>query len=432
MSPSDALAGREGEALALDGAERIEWVRRHSPVLDGYVRQAVSNGALRGKRVAVVVHLEAKTAFLATVLADAGAEVIAAGSNPRTTDASVVAALRARGMTVVAEAGGDYESWERELLAAADCEPDYIIDDGAELTMRTAEHRPDVFARLKGVSEETTTGTARLQAMEAAGNLPFPALTANDARCKHLFDNRYATGQTTLQAILRLTNRQIAGARVAVVGYGYVGKGLALYAQAMGARTFVTEVDPVRALEAHTDGHTVGARSDIFLQAEIIITATGGMRAIGADDISLLADEVVLANAGHHDLEVDTEALGRASSHTRETRPGITSYRVEGKDLHVLAGGALVNIAGGSGHPVEVMDLTFAVQGLGVHHLASNSLAPGVHVLPKHLDDSIATAKLASYGIELDQLRSDQKDDHTARMEGDAATAAATTEGGAA
>ncbi|MFC6236189.1 adenosylhomocysteinase, partial [Leucobacter soli] len=233
---------------------------------------------------------------------------------PRTTDASVVAALRERGMTVVADAGGDYGSWERELRAAADCEPDYIIDDGAELTMRTAEHRPDVFARLKGVSEETTTGTARLQAMSAAGRLPFPALTANDARCKHLFDNRYATGQTTLQAILRLTNRQIAGARVAVVGYGYVGKGLALYAKALGARTFVTEVDPVRALEAHTDGHTVGARRDVFPQAQIIITATGGMRAIGAADLPHLAHDVILANAGHHDLEVDTEALAAAAA----------------------------------------------------------------------------------------------------------------------
>lgn len=412
-----ADAGDRTAALARDGAARIEWVRTHSPVLDGYVREAVNDGSLRGKRVAVVVHLEAKTAFLATVLADAGAEVIAAGSNPRTTDASVVAALRERGMTVVADAGGDYDSWELELKAAADCEPDYIIDDGAELTMRTAEHRPDVFAKLKGVSEETTTGTARLQAMSAAGNLPFPALTANDARCKHLFDNRYATGQTTLQALLRLTNRQIAGARIAVVGYGYVGKGLALYAKAMGARTFVAEVDPVRALEAHTDGHTVGSRAEIFPQAEAIITATGGMRAIGEADIQYLAHDVVLGNAGHHDLEVDTEALAAAASNVFESRPGITSYTVGDRDLHVLAGGALVNIAGGSGHPVEVMDLTFAVQGLGVHHLASTELEPGVHILPKALDDSIATAKLASYGITLDELRADQRDDHTARME---------------
>lgn len=415
VGANQALADSSSE-LAAEGAARIEWVRRHSPVLDGYVRETVSDGSLRGARVAVVVHLEAKTAFLATVLADAGAEVIAAGSNPRTTDASVVAALRERGMTVVSDAGGDYDSWEQELRHAAELAPDFIIDDGAELTMRTASHRPDVFAKLRGVSEETTTGTARLHAMEAADKLPFAALTANDARCKHLFDNRYATGQTTLQAILRLTNRQIPGARVAIVGYGFVGKGLAEYARKMGARTYVTEVDPVRALEAHTDGHTVGSRSDVFPEAEIIITATGGMRAISADDIPLLADGVVLANAGHHDLEVDTEALAAAASEQREARPGVTAYRVGARDLHVLAGGALVNIAGGSGHPVEVMDLTFAVQGLGLHYLATTPLDPGVHILPKEVDDSIAEAKLASFGVTLDELRDDQHDDHAARL----------------
>jgi len=404
-------------ALARDGAARIEWVRRHSPVLDGDVRATLSDGALRGARVAVVVHLEAKTAFLATVLADAGAEVIAAGSNPRTTDAAVVAALRARGMTVVAEAGGDYDSWERELRAAADLEPDFIIDDGAELTMRTAEHRPDVFARLRGVSEETTTGTLRLRAMEAAGRLPFPAYTANDARCKHLFDNRYGTGQTTIQALLRLTNRQIAGARVAVIGYGYVGRGIAEYARAMGARTFVTEIDPVRALEAHADGHVVGSRADILPEAEMIVTATGGMRAIAEHDLPLLRHEVVLGNAGHHDLEIDTEALAGAADRVEASRPGVTTYRLGDRDVHVLADGALVNIAGGSGHPVEIMDLTFAVQGLGLHHLASDPPPPGLHVLPKELDDSIAAAKLASYGIRLDELRDDQFDDHAARLQ---------------
>lgn len=421
MSVSDEQNHSSARALERDGAARIEWVRRHSPVLDTHVRNLVNDGSLKGRRIAVVVHLEAKTAFLATVLADAGAEVIAAGSNPRTTDASVVAALRSRGMTVVSDAGGDYESWEQELKAAADHEPEYIIDDGAELTMRTAEHRPDVFARLRGVSEETTTGTARLQAMQAAGSLPFPALTANDARCKHLFDNRYATGQTTLQAVLRLTNRQIAGARVAVVGYGHVGKGLALYAKAMGARTSVIEVDPVRALEAHFDGHTVGSRGDILPAADIVITATGGMRAISEDDFALLPSGAILANAGHHDLEVDTESLAGLATSTRESRPGVATYQVGERELHVLAGGALVNIAGGSGHQVEVMDLTFSVQGLGVHYLATQTLEPGVHVLPKELDDSIATAKLASYGVTLDNLRVDQRDDQAAKIEGDQA-----------
>lgn len=400
------------------GQAQIEWVSRHSPVLNGFVRETLADGALKGARIAVVVHLEAKTAFLATVLADAGAEVVVAGSNPRTTKGPVVEALKARGLTVVSAPDGDHASWERELIAAADWRPDYIIDDGAELTLRMGKFRPELYAKLKGVSEETTTGTARLHALRAAGRLPFAALTANDARCKHLFDNRYATGQTTLQAILRLTNRQIAGARVAVIGYGYVGRGIALYAKAMGAHTRVVETDPVRALEAHMDGHKVGAAADLLPGATMVIAATGGMRAIGTDEFACLDHDVILANAGHHDLEIDVEALAGLTNDRHETRPGITTFRVKQRDLHVLSGGALVNIAGGSGHPVEIMDLTFAVQGLGAHHLITASLAPGVHIIPKALDDAIAAAKLKSMGIELGAARLEQEDDIAQWIEG--------------
>ncbi|MEO5756075.1 MAG: adenosylhomocysteinase [Mesorhizobium sp.] len=413
------VPGSADNQLDIDeGQARIEWVSRHSPVLNGFVRGTLADGALKGLRIAVVVHLEAKTAFLATILADAGAEVIVAGSNPRTTSGPVVAALRARGLAVVSEAGGDHRSWERELLAAADLQPQYIIDDGAELTIRMARLRPDLYARLKGVSEETTTGTARLHAMSAASRLPFAALTANDARCKHLFDNRYATGQTTLQAILRLTNRQIAGARLAVIGYGHVGRGIALYAKAMGASTRVVETDPVRALEAHMDGHRVGAAADMLPGASIVVAATGGMRAVGSREFEYLDDDVVLANAGHHDLEIDVEALAAQTNNQAEARAGVTSYHLAGRDLHVLSGGALVNIAGGSGHPVEIMDLTFAVQGLGVHHLATADLPPGVHIIPKKLDDAIAAARLASMGINLGENRPEQEDDVAGWIEG--------------
>lgn len=403
---------------AVIGRAQIEWVRRNSPVLDGFVRRRLSDGALRGKRIAVVVHLEAKTAFLATVLADAGADVIAAGSNPRTTRGPVVEALKERGITVVSAPDGDHHSWERELLAAADHAPEYIIDDGAELTMRMRQHRPDLFALLKGVSEETTTGTSRLRAIHEDGDLPFATLTANDARCKHLFDNKFGTGQTTLQAILKLTNRQIAGTTVAIIGYGYVGRGIALYAQAMGAITFVTETDPVRALEAHMDGHTVGAPSAVFPEATIIIAATGGMRAVGARHFSHLRHDVVLANAGHHDLEIDVDALAAASTSHGESRDNIETYRIEGRDIHVLAGGALVNIAGGSGHPVEIMDLTFAVQALGAHYLATTELEPGVHIIPKALDDAIAAARLESFGVILEGIHPDQQDDFGLTSEG--------------
>lgn len=404
--------------LVNEGIDRIKWVDRHSPVLNGLVRKAVNDGSLKGVRIAVVVHLEAKTAFLASILADAGAEVIVAGSNPLTTNASVVEALRDRGMTVVSEADGDHHSWEQELLAAADHNPQYIIDDGAELTMRIGMHRPSLFKTIKGVSEETTTGTARLYAMENAGLLAFPALTANDARCKHLFDNRYGTGQTTIQAVLRLTNRKIAGVKIAIIGYGYVGRGIAEYAKKMGAQVLVCETDPVRAVEAHFDGMVVGKSVDVVRDASIVITATGGMRAIGKPEIDVLKHDAVLANAGHHDLEVDVATLADIADTVTENRSQITTYHRAGHDIHVLSGGALVNIAGGSGHPVEIMDLTFAVQGLGAHYLVNQPMEPGVHILPKHIDDSIAAAKLHSMGIELDHPRPEQEDDFKEWLKG--------------
>jgi adenosylhomocysteinase len=402
-----ATRARLGSALDLDaalGEAQIEWVRQRSPVLNGFVRQQLADGALRGARVAVVLQLEAKTAFLATVLADAGANVTVAGSNPQTTRGPVVQALIERGLTVVARPGRDHARWESELLAAADTEPDYVLDDGAELTMRMSLHRPGLFARLKGVSEETTTGTARLESLAAQGRLPFPALSANNARCKHLFDNVYGTGQTTLQAVLKLTNRQIGGARVAVFGYGFVGRGIARYARAMGARTYVVELDPVRALEAHMDGHTVGAARDVLPEATVVITATGALRAVGEGELACLRDDVVLANAGHQDLEIDLVALEKAATRRDRPRQGVETYRLGERDVHLLTGGALVNIAGGMGHPVEIMDLSFSVQALGARHLVVGQLTPGsVHVLPKELDDAIAAAKLKSLGVCLDE-----------------------------
>jgi len=398
-------------ALIEEGRARIDWVEQFSPVMNSLVANTIADGSLRGKRIAVVVHLEAKTAYLASVLADAGAEVVVAGSNPRTTNGSVVAALRDRGVTVVSEANGDMTSWETELLAAADFEPEYIIDDGAELTLRMAIHRPQLYAKLLGVSEETTTGTARLCALYAAGKLPFPALTANDARCKHLFDNRYGTGQTTLQAVLRLTNRQIGGVRLVVIGYGYVGRGICEYAAAMGARVGVVEVDPVRALEAHADGHDVATALELLADADIVITATGGMRAVAQPEFAVLRDNTVLANAGHHDLEIDVCLLSQIADSSATTKANVATYVIGDRRLHLLSGGALVNIAGGSGHPVEIMDLTFSVQGLGAHYLINQELEIGVHVLPKAVDDSIASAKLASLGIHLDEARAEQSDD---------------------
>jgi adenosylhomocysteinase len=386
-------------SLAAAGEQRIAWVARHSPVLNGLARARLADGALRGRRVAVVVHLEAKTAYLASLLAEAGAEVVAAGSNPGTTQDAVAAALVARGIEVHATHGAAPDEFEADLLAAADAEPDIVVDDGAELTSRILEHRPGVAARLRGVTEETTTGVARLRALEAAGRLPFPAVAANDAACKHLYDNRYGTGQTTVEAILRLTNLLAAGKELCVVGYGWVGRGVARYAAGNGARVTVVEIDPVKALEAYMDGHRVSG-TEAFADADVVVTATGGVGTLGRDAFALLRDGAVLANAGHDDREIDVTALGPGE----EVRPGVTRHELGGgRHVYLLVQGRLVNIAGGDGHPVEIMDLSFSVQALAAHLLASAELPPGVQPFPEELDREIARTKLASLGVKLPQ-----------------------------
>lgn len=397
-------------SLAPAGRQAIAWASRNAPVLNGLLRKRLADGSFDGVRVALVVHLEAKTAFLATILADAGAHVVVAGSNPHSTRDDVTAGLVDMGIEVHSSRGSSYEQWERDLLSVADTEPEYIIDDGAELTMRMAKHRPELFKRLRGVSEETTTGVARLRSLHDAGRLPFPAMAANDAACKYMFDNRYGTGQSTIQAVLALTNFLMPGKRVAVIGYGWVGRGLANYVRALGGRAVVVEVDPIRSLDAFMEGHEVAPIADAVSDADIVITATGGMRAVGSAHFPHLKQNVVLANAGHHDLEIDVETLRQESSGVRTLREGVTTFDWNGKQLNVLAEGALVNIAGGLGHPIEIMDLTFAVQGLSSHELVVGDYAPGVHVLPRRLDEEIARARLASEGVTLDTLNDDQFD----------------------
>jgi adenosylhomocysteinase len=392
-------------SLAPAGEQRIAWVARHSPVLNRLARARLADGALREKRVAVVVHLEAKTAYFALLLAEAGAEVVAAASNAGTTQDAVAAALVARGIEVHATYGASPDEFVADLLAAADAEPEIVVDDGAELTARIVEHRPALVERLRGVTEETTTGVARLRAMEAAGRLSFPAIAANDAWCKHLYDNHYGTGQSTIAAILRLTNLVGAGKEFCVVGYGWVGKGLARYAEGTGGRVTVIEIDPVKGLEAHMDGHRVAGLEGLST-ADVVITATGGVEAIGAEALPYLKDGAILANAGHHDREIDVGALRPGE----EVRPGITRHELDGgRRVYLLAEGRLVNIAGADGHPVEIMDLSFSVQALAAHLLASVELPPGVQRLPEELDREIARTKLASLGVTLPDLTATQR-----------------------
>ncbi|MCW2962827.1 MAG: adenosylhomocysteinase [Actinomycetia bacterium] len=371
------------------------------PVLAA-LRDRLGDGALEGRKLAVVVHLEAKTACLVLALQEAGAHVVAAGSNPLSTQDAVCAALVERGIEVHARHGVSQDEFTADLLAVAETGPELVIDDGLELTRRTAEHRPDLYERLQGVSEETTTGVARLRALEAEGRLPFPAIAANDAKCKHMFDNPYGTGQTTLTALLALTNVLAAGREFCIVGYGWVGKGLARAADGLGGRVTVVELDPVRALTAHMDGYRVASLADALPDADVVITATGLIEAIGADAFAYLKDGALLANAGHHDREIDVPALAAEADEVIDARPKVKTYVLGNRRVHVLVDGALVNIAGGDGNPIEIMDLSFSVQALSAHLLASGGVPAGLNRFPDELDDLIARTKLATLGIELD------------------------------
>jgi adenosylhomocysteinase len=385
-----------------EGEQRIEWARQHMPVLHRLLEERLKDGALVGRRIAVVVHLEAKTANLVLALEAAGAEVVAAGSNRLSTQDAVCDALRARGVEVHARHGVSPDEFTADLLRVAESGAELVIDDGLELTRRMAEHRPDLYASLQGVSEETTTGVARLRALQADGLLPYPAVAANDARCKHMFDNPYGTGQSTLTAILALTNVLAAGREFCIVGYGFVGKGLARAAHGLGGRVTVVEIDPVRALTAHMDGFRVAPLHDALRDGDVVITATGLTQVVTADDFDALKDGAILANAGHHDREIDVPALAAVADEATEARPKVTTYRLGAKRVHALAEGALVNIAGLDGNPIEIMDLSFSVQALSIHRLASGGMPAGVNRFPDELDDLIARTKLRTLGIELD------------------------------
>jgi adenosylhomocysteinase len=285
------------------------------------------------------------------------------------------------------------------------------VDDGAELVGRLIEHHPDLVGKVLGASEETTTGVMKLKAMTAEGVLPFPALAANDARMKHLFDNRYGTGHSSIVALLSNTNLLLSGKAVVVMGFGWVGRGLAKYADGMGARVIVCEPDPVKLLEAYSEGYEVMNSLQAAEVGDVFLTGTGNLKVLGVEHFALMKDGAILANAGHYDHEFDLASLREMASNTREVRRNITEYELpDGRRLHVLARGRLVNIAAADGHPVEIMDLTFAVQALAAHHLANHAgeMAPGIQPIPDEIDDLVARAKLASLGIEPETLTEEQ------------------------
>ena len=397
--------------LAPEGHRKIDWVAQHAPVLNAIFRERLSDGSLSGRRVAMTIHLEAKTAYLAILLSEAGAEVTVSGSNPLSTQDDVCAALAERGVRVYATHDPSEEDFEDYLLKTIDTGPELIIDDGAELVSRMILQRPHLLDGVTGASEETTTGILKLKAMDAEEALTFPVLAANDARMKHLFDNRYGTGHSSIVSLLSNTNLFLSGKTVVVMGFGWVGRGLAKYARGMGARVIVCEPEPVKLLEAYAEGYEVMNSLAAAEIGEIFLTGTGNLKVLGREHFARMRHGVILANAGHYDHEFDLAALAEEATAVREVRRNVTEYEMEdGRRFHVLARGRLVNIAAADGHPVEIMDLTFAVQALAAHHLANHAseMTPGLHTIPDEIDEYVARTKLATLGVEPEQLTEEQ------------------------
>jgi adenosylhomocysteinase len=398
-------------ALAPEGRRKIDWVAQHAPVLNAIFEERLSDGSLDGRKIAMTIHLEAKTAYLAILLSEAGAEVTVSGSNPLSTQDDVCAALAERGVRVFATHDPSEDEFEGFLLRTIETEPEIIIDDGAELVSRMILHRPDLLEGVIGASEETTTGILKLRAMDTEKALTFPVLAANDARMKHLFDNRYGTGHSSIVSLLSNTNLFISGKTVVVMGFGWVGRGLAKYAKGMGARVVVCEPEPVKLLEAYAEGYEAMNSLAAAEIGDVFITGTGNLKVLGSEHFSRMKDGVLLANAGHYDHEFDLAALAGEAVAVREARRNVTEYEMEdGRRFHVLARGRLVNIAAADGHPVEIMDLTFAVQALAAHLLANHAseMTPGLHTIPDEIDDYVARTKLATLGVEPEELTEEQ------------------------
>ncbi len=398
-------------ALAPDGHRKIDWVAQHAPVLNAIAKEQLADGSLRGKKIAMTIHLEAKTAYLATLLHDAGADVTVSGSNPLSTQDDVCAALAERGVRVYATHDPSDEDFEAYLHQTLETKPELIVDDGAELVGRLIDHHPDLVGNVIGASEETTTGIMKLKAMTNEGVLPFPVLAANDAKMKHLFDNRYGTGISSIAAILSNTNLFLSGKAVVVMGFGWVSRGLAKYADGMGARVIVCEPDPVKLLEAYSEGYQVMNSLQAAEEGDVFITGTGNIKVLRTEHFERMKDGALLANAGHYDHEFDLAGLQAMAVASKEARRNVVEYELaDGRRLHVLARGRLVNIAAADGHPVEIMDLTFAVQALAAHHLASHAgdFGPGIQEIPADIDDLVARHKLASLGVEPETLTEEQ------------------------
>jgi adenosylhomocysteinase len=399
-------------SLAGQGNKKIDWVAQHSPVLTALRTTYLNDGTLDGLRVGMTIPFEAKTAYLAWILAEAGASVAIAPPIPAYCQDDVAAGLASRGVTVFASSDVPEDRFQENLERVLETDPHIIIDDRGELTVLLHSRRVDLGQHVRGASEETTSGVTRLRAMERQGVLRFPVIAANNARCKHLFDNRYGTGQSCLTAIMDTTNLFMAGKRIVVVGYGWCGKGIARRAKGLGARVTVVEADPVRGLEAYADGFEVHPLEDCASGGDIFITSTGVRGAISRAHILEMKDGAILANAGGIDVEIEEPALRAIATEVHDVRPHITEYVLPaGQRIDLLADGKVVNLAAADGHPVEIMDLTFSVQALGLWYLANHAvdLTPRVYPFPDELDREIARLKLESLGMGVTTLTPEQK-----------------------
>ena len=400
-------------ALAPSGEMKIKWVERNMPVLRGIGEDFAKTRPFEGLKVALSVHLEAKTAYLCRVMEMGGAEMFVTGSNPLSTQDDVAAALASRGMQVFARYGCTMEEYESCLCSVLEAGPNIIIDDGGDLVHLMHTKYTGLIPKVIGGCEETTTGIHRLRAMAKAGTLRFPMVMVNDADCKHMFDNRYGTGQSVWDGIMRTTNLIVAGKVVVVSGYGWCGKGVSLRAKGLGAKVIVTETDPVRALEAVMDGFQVMPMAEAARLGDMFITVTGCSGVITAEHFEHMKDGAILTNAGHFDVEVDMAGLNALAVEKYEARHNIQGYVLpNGKTLFVIAEGRLVNLAAGDGHPAEIMDMSFAIQALSAEYLAKHQaeLVPGVISVPRELDEAVARRKLRAMGVSIDSLSAEQEE----------------------
>jgi adenosylhomocysteinase len=400
-------------SLAKSGHEKINWVKSYMPVLNKIHEDFSREKPFAGKKISMSIHLEAKTAYLAITLAAGGAEVYVTGCNPLSTQDDVAAALVDLGFEVNAWRGVTDEEYESHLIKTLSLCPDVMIDDGGDLTQLLHGPCREYGKNLIGGCEETTTGIHRLYARQAAGLLDYTMINVNDADCKHLFDNRYGTGQSTLDGIMNSTNLIIAGKTVVVAGYGWCGKGVAMRAKGMGANVIVTEIDPVKGIEAVMDGFRVMTMDEACALGDLFITVTGCRDVIRSEHFDKMKDGVILSNSGHFDVEIDKQALKSKAVEIYERKPNITGYRMpDGRVLNLMAEGRLVNLAAGNGHPAEIMDMSFAIQAKCLEYLVKNKgkLERKVYQVPREIDYEVASLKLASMGATLDVLTEAQKE----------------------